>query len=113
MSRQASGLQAWALQRISAAYIGLYIIYLIGHFIFNAPETFEVWKAWVGSPFVSFFMLIFIAALLLHAWVGIRDVLIDYIKPIMQRVALLSLFAIGLIGSGLWFAKVVFLAAAA
>ena len=113
MSRQASGLRAWALQRISAAYLGLYIIYMVGFFIFNAPETHEAWKAWVGSPWASLALLLFFVSLLIHAWVGIRDVLIDYVHPIMTRVTLLTLFGFGLIGCGLWIAKVIFLAALA
>jgi succinate dehydrogenase / fumarate reductase membrane anchor subunit len=57
--------------------------------------------------------LLFVVALLIHAWVGIRDVLIDYVHPIMARVTLLSLFAIGFVGCGLWFAKAIFLASVA
>jgi len=113
MSRQASGLRAWALQRISAAYLGLYLIYMLGHLSFNAPETYEAWRAYIADPGVTIGMLLFVTALLIHAWVGIRDVLIDYVHPIMARVGLLSLFAIGFIGCGLWFAKAVFLASVA
>lgn len=113
MSRQASGLRAWALQRISAAYLGLYLIYMLGHLSFNAPASFEAWRVYVADPGVSIGMLLFVTALLIHAWVGIRDVLIDYVHPIMARVTLLSLFAIGFIGCGLWFAKAIFLASVA
>ncbi|PLY15577.1 MAG: succinate dehydrogenase, hydrophobic membrane anchor protein [Sedimenticola sp.] len=111
MSRQASGLRAWVLQRISAAYIGLYIIYATGHFIINPPQSHADWKAWVADPLVAFALSLFFALLLVHAWVGIRDVLIDYVKPIMARVALLTLFGLGFLGCGLWAAKVIFLAA--
>ncbi len=113
MSRQASGLRAWALQRISAAYLGLYFVYMLGHFSFNAPETYEAWKMYVADPGVAFGMLLFFVALLLHAWVGIRDVVIDYVQSITAKVGILTLFGCGLIGSGLWAAKAIFLASAA
>ncbi len=106
-------MHAWALQRISAVYLGLYLIYMLGHLSFNAPETYAAWRAYVADPGVTIGMLLFVTALLIHAWVGIRDVLIDYVHPITARVGLLSLFGIGFIGCGLWFAKVVFLAGVA
>ncbi len=112
MSRQASGLRAWALQRISAVYLGLYLIYMLGHFSFSAPESYEAWKMYVADPGVAFGMLLFFISLLIHAWVGIRDVVIDYIQPIMGKVGILTVFGCGLIGSGLWAAKAIFLASA-
>jgi succinate dehydrogenase / fumarate reductase membrane anchor subunit len=44
----------------------------------------------------------FILALVAHAWVGMRDVILDYIKPVGLRLALLSLTAVLLAGSSLW-----------
>ncbi len=110
MSRQASGLRAWALQRISAAYLGLYFIYMLGHFSFSAPDSFQAWQSYVADPGVTIGMLLFFVSLLIHAWVGIRDVLIDYVHPIMARVTLLTFFGAGLIASGLWITQVIFLA---
>ncbi|MET0106294.1 MAG: succinate dehydrogenase, hydrophobic membrane anchor protein [Sedimenticola sp.] len=110
MSRQASGLRAWALQRISAVYLGLYILYFLGVLIICPPDSYEAWKAWVGDPWGSMAMLLFFSSLLLHAWVGVRDVLIDYVHPMMIRVTLLTLFGIGLIGSSFGIAKAIFLA---
>ncbi|MES9874507.1 MAG: succinate dehydrogenase, hydrophobic membrane anchor protein [Candidatus Sedimenticola sp. PURPLELP] len=110
MSRQASGLRAWALQRISAVYLGLYLVYFLGYLLISPPESYEAWRSWVGDPWGSMAMLLFFTSLLLHAWVGVRDVLIDYIHPMMIRVVLLTLFGIGLIGSSFGIAKAIFLA---
>jgi succinate dehydrogenase / fumarate reductase membrane anchor subunit len=51
---------------------------------------------------VTLGLLLFIPLLLAHAWVGIRDVLIDYVKPIAVRIGLLALFALLFLASGLW-----------
>jgi succinate dehydrogenase / fumarate reductase membrane anchor subunit len=110
MSRQASGLRAWALQRITAIYLGLYVIYLLIHAISGGVADYEGWRAWVTEPWVAIGLLLFVVALLIHAWVGIRDVLIDYVHPLGIRVLLLSLFAIGFIASGLWVVQAIFLA---
>jgi succinate dehydrogenase / fumarate reductase membrane anchor subunit len=109
MSRQASGLRAWVLQRITAMYIGLFGMLALGVFLFAPPENFAAWRGLLATPLVSILVALFFAALLLHAWVGIRDVLIDYVHPLGARVTLLSLFAIGLVGCGLWAAQVLFL----
>ncbi len=109
MSRRVSGFRAWVLQRISAVYLGLYILFLIWHFMFSAPATFAEWQVWVADPAINLSLLFFTYFLLLHAWVGTRDIFIDYIKPLMVRISLLTILALGLIGSGLWTAKYLFL----
>lgn len=110
MSRQASGLRAWVLQRITGAYIALFVLYLAGVFLFAAPADGTAWRAWVGSPWVSITGMLFFLAVLLHAWVGVRDILIDYVWHTGARVALLALVALVLVGSGLWAAQVLILA---
>ncbi len=109
MTRRVSGFRAWVLQRISALYLGLYILFLIWHFMFSAPASFTEWREWVAEPINNLSLLFFAFFLLLHAWIGTRDIFIDYINPLLIRVFLLTLLAIGLIGSGLWTAKYLFL----
>ena len=113
MSRQASGFRAWLVQRISATYLGLYFIYAILYVLFFPPDSYQDWRDWVSDPFQGVGLMLFFAALLIHAWIGVRDVLIDYVHPIMVRIGLLTLTALCLIGSGLWVARVIFLGTSA
>jgi succinate dehydrogenase / fumarate reductase membrane anchor subunit len=113
VSRRASGLRAWILQRISAVYLGVFIIVLCAHFLRHPPADHAAWQAWVTQPWVSIGLFLFTASLLLHAWVGIRDVLIDYVHPLMARLTLLTLFGLLFIGSGVWVLQAIFLAHAA
>lgn len=112
MSRQASGLKAWLLQRLSAVYIALFGGYLIIRIVLAPPPAYDAFIAWLAAPPVALGVLLYIPLLLGHAWVGLRDVLIDYIKPSPLRLGLLSLFAFLLLGSGLWAAQAVLLARA-
>lgn len=107
MSRQASGLRAWIFQRVTAIALFLYFPYLILSLAFGPPATYAAWVAWLSQPLVSVGLLIFVGVLLLHAWVGVRDAIIDYVHPIAIRVTVLSLLALGLIGCGLWALKVI------
>jgi succinate dehydrogenase / fumarate reductase membrane anchor subunit len=59
---------------------------------------------------VSLGLLVFVPLLLAHAWVGIRDVLMDYVHPVGTRAVLLALFAVVFLASGLWALKAIVLA---
>ena len=107
MSRHASGLKAWVVQRVSAIYLGLFLTYLVLHFGLNAPTNHGELVAWAASPLVAIGLLLFVPLVLAHAWIGVRDVLIDYVHPLAARLLLLSLFALCLLASGLWALKAI------
>jgi succinate dehydrogenase / fumarate reductase membrane anchor subunit len=102
MSRQAAGLKAWIVQRVTAVYLAAFSVYLVLYFTFSRPADHEQLAAWAASPWIAVGLLLFVPLLLAHAWVGIRDVLIDYVKPIGMRVALLAVMALIFLASGLW-----------
>ncbi len=110
MSRKASGLKAWAIQRLTAIYIALFLLYLLGVLLFAAPSDHLAWKAWLGGPVVSVALLLFVVSVLMHAWIGVRDVLIDYVHPIAIRATLLGVIALALVAMGLWAAQALILA---
>ena len=111
MSRKASGFRAWLIQRVSAIYLALYLFYLLFHFSLNPPVDFVHWQSWLASPLTSVLMALFFLALLLHAWIGIRDVIIDYIHPLAIRLIVLSGVALLLIGCGFWVLRILILVA--
>ena len=98
----ASGLKAWVLQRATAIYIGLFSVALLLVLLISPPRDHAEWHAWFADPLVGIATLVYIVSILLHAWVGVRDVTIDYIKPLWLRVSLLALVALGLVACGLW-----------
>ncbi len=102
MRRGATGLIAWITQRISALFIALFTLYLLYVFLCNPPEGYLQWHVFILSPFNSIAALLFMLSLLLHAWIGIRDVVIDYVHPFAIRLGLLSLLMGGLIACGVW-----------
>lgn len=103
-----SGLRNWFLQRLSAVYI---VVFILGTIIvwWGEPLSYVTWKAWVAHPLSNAGLLLFIGALLLHAWIGIRDVIIDYINPVGLRYTLLVLIAMTLLTLGVWAAKILLL----
>jgi succinate dehydrogenase / fumarate reductase membrane anchor subunit len=107
MSRRATGLRAWILQRISAGYLALFSILVAWRWLPHPPGSYEQWRDWLADPWISVALLLFFASLLLHAWIGIRDVLIDYVHPFGVRLSFLALTGVGLISCGLWALQVV------
>ena len=102
MSRKASGFRAWVVQRVSAIYLALGFIYLAGYFLLSPPADYAAWQQWLASPLVSVGLALFFIALLLHAWIGVRDVVIDYVHPLGIRLTVLTLVALLLMGCGFW-----------
>jgi succinate dehydrogenase / fumarate reductase membrane anchor subunit len=113
MSRRATGLRAWFLQRVSAIYLLLFILFSLQHMIVCPPQDFAAWQGWVAQPLVGLGLLLFFASVLLHAWVGFRDVLIDYLHPTALRVSLLTLAGFVLFGCALWVLQIIFMATTA
>lgn len=102
MSRRASGLQAWLLQRISAVYLALYLIYFLVANAGGAHGGFQSWQDWLSEAPVLLAMALFFIALAIHAWIGVRDVIIDYIHPVGLRLSLLCGVGLVLLASLLW-----------
>jgi len=74
------------------------------------PISFEAWRAWVSHPVANIMLLLFFIALLMHAWIGVRDVIIDYIHSTFARYVLLIAFGLGLSILGLWTLRILLLA---
>lgn len=101
MSRGLHGLRPWLIQRVSAVYMALFTLFVTGRLLV-APMTVAAWRQWLATPGVALAFALFFVALLLHAWVGMRDVLLDYAHPLWLRLGLFSLLAVFLLGNGFW-----------
>jgi succinate dehydrogenase / fumarate reductase, membrane anchor subunit len=108
MNGPLSGIQAWLIQRLSAVYLLGFSLYLLFHFIFFPPSDHGAWLAWLNTPLVATAWSLFFVALLIHAWVGIRDVILDYVHSLALRLLLLSAVGMALIGAGLWLLRILF-----
>ncbi|MEZ5540551.1 MAG: succinate dehydrogenase, hydrophobic membrane anchor protein [Pseudomonadota bacterium] len=106
MSRHADGLRTWLLQRVSAVYLAGFLVYVLLHFALNPRPDYFAWRAWLSHPPVSVAAAGFVLALLVHGWVGLRDVTLDYVHPLGLRLTVLTAIAFLLIGCGLWAMRV-------
>jgi succinate dehydrogenase / fumarate reductase membrane anchor subunit len=109
MSRQTQALRSWLIQRFSAVYLAVFLVYLIIHFLMQESHGYEVWRTWLAHPAVALASAGFILALVLHGWVGVRDIILDYIHPLGLRLLLLALSGALLAASGLWAVRLLLL----
>ena len=89
------GVRTWEVQRVSAVYLALFTLWMGTHLLFDPPADYHQWYAWVARPEVKSAFILFFVALLLHAWIGMRDLFMDYVKPLWLRFVLrLSMMAL-------------------
>jgi succinate dehydrogenase / fumarate reductase membrane anchor subunit len=87
----------------------LFIVFILAHFTVDPPHSYAAWHGWVMSSSVSVATAVFFAALLTHAWVGVRDVIMDYIHPVAFRVWVFALVGIGLTAMGIWVMRILWM----
>jgi succinate dehydrogenase / fumarate reductase membrane anchor subunit len=97
-----SGRRAFVLQRLSALVLLAYVTAGALRLAFGPPVTYAQWQAWSAQPFAAAALLLLVAALLGHVWVGIRDVVLDYVHPLGLRLTVLGAIAAGLTFLASW-----------
>ena len=101
------GLRDWAMQRITAVIMVIYTIAMLV-ILFTLPHEYEAWRAFFTQGWVRLFTQITFIAVALHAWVGIRDLWMDYIsKSVGLRLTLHVATILWLIGCVIYSFKVI------
>ena len=100
------GTAGFLVQRISSLYLGVFTIYLIVYLLLSPASDYSAWSAYFAGGTVRIAWAIFFAALLAHAWAGLRSIYMDYLKPMWLRFAVSTLTAFGLIALAFWAAQI-------
>ena len=106
MKAVASGTRAWLLQRLTAVYMLGFLVYTFGRFAIDPPASHEAWRSWIGGDAMRVATALFCVGLALHAWVGLRDVAMDYVRSLALRVTVLGFVGAGLVAFTAWMAFV-------
>lgn len=92
------GLKDWLLQRITAVIMVIFTLILLVSFLLG-DATYDGWAGLFSNQIMKLITFLAILSLLYHAWVGVRDIWMDYIKPVGVRLTLQVLTALWLIAS--------------
>ena len=79
-----------------------FVFYLAWHFGTDPAPTYAVWKMWFAHGVVRIAWALFILSILLHAWVGLRSIYMDYLHPLWLRFSITLLTVFGLAALALW-----------
>ena len=94
-------------QRVTAVIMAIYTLVIIGGILFSSELNFETWRGLfsftVGSlPLGQLLATLFFLSLSWHAWIGVRDIWMDYVKPTGIRLALHVFTIVWLLGCTGW-----------
>ena len=97
------GLRDWLAQRVTAVLMALFTLLVLAQVIFSrGPIGYDKWAGIFSAQWMKAITFTVIVALLYHAWVGIRDIWMDYIKPVSIRLSLQVLSIVWLVGCAGW-----------
>ena len=102
------GIGDWLLQRLTAVVMAGYTIFVMGCLVAGRPSSYADMKAMFSDGLIRVSTMLFFAALIFHAWVGMRDILMDYIKQAGTRLALQAAVGVVLVMYLVWSASILF-----
>ena len=101
------GLMDWLAQRITGIIMAAYTVIIFAATLAGATGSREAWHAFMANGFIRFITFLFIVSLCYHAWVGVRDIWMDYVKPAAIRVTLHVLTLLALVGYAGWAVQII------
>lgn len=99
-----TGTGTWLVQRATALLLALALPALLIHFLAATPFDYAGWQTMFAARWLRVALLLVAAALALHAWVGMRDILMDYVRPTGLRLGAYLAVIVILAGSVAWLA---------
>jgi succinate dehydrogenase / fumarate reductase, membrane anchor subunit len=100
------GVRDWLAQRLTAIILGVYVLVLLAELAWGGRLDYEGWAALFAPAPMKVATELAFAALCYHAWIGIRDVWMDYVRPTAIRLVLHSLTILWLLYCMVWCAQI-------
>ena len=96
------GFRDWLAQRVTAVLMALFTVVLLAQLLFGPKLGYERWSAIFSAQWMKFLTFIAIVSLLYHAWIGVKDIWLDYVKPVWVRLTLQTLTVLWLLACAVW-----------
>lgn len=100
------GMRDWLSQRITAALMALFTLVLLVQVLLPGPLGYDKWAGIFAQQWMKVLTFTVVLALAWHAWVGMRDVWMDYVKAVGMRLLLQVLTIVWLVGCAGWAVQV-------
>jgi succinate dehydrogenase / fumarate reductase, membrane anchor subunit len=89
-------------QRITAVVMAVYTLLVLAIALYSGGIDYARWQALFTHGAFRIATLLFALAVLWHAWIGMRDIWMDYIKPTALRLTLEVLTVLALLACVGW-----------
>ncbi|HTE15682.1 MAG TPA: succinate dehydrogenase, hydrophobic membrane anchor protein [Burkholderiales bacterium] len=96
------GLRDWLAQRVTAVVMVIYSVLFVVMLLKLPQFDFPSWKAMWTASWMRYATLLFLLSLLLHAWIGVRNIFMDYIKSGALRLVLYVIVIAALVAYAGW-----------
>ena len=97
------GLRDWLAQRVTAAVMALFTLLVLAQILFShGPIGYDQWAGIFSPQWMKTLTFSVIVALAFHARVGMREIWMDYIKPVGLRLFLQAFALVWLLSCSGW-----------
>jgi len=100
------GLRDWLAQRATAIVMAIFTVAVIVQVLLPGSLDYYRWSAIFSRQWMKVLTFVVIVSLSYHVWVGIRDIWMDYIKPMGLRLMLDIATIAWLVGCAGWAVQV-------
>jgi succinate dehydrogenase / fumarate reductase, membrane anchor subunit len=97
------GLRDWIAQRVTGLLMALFTVIVLAQVVLNkGPMGYEKWAGIFAAQWMKALTFSVIVALLYHAWVGMREIFMDYIPGAYVRLLLQTFSIVWLVACAGW-----------
>jgi succinate dehydrogenase / fumarate reductase membrane anchor subunit len=96
------GLRDWLVQRVTAAVMAVYSLVVVVYLLMQPSLDYDTWIDLFSGNIMRTFSMLFLLSLFYHAWIGVRDIVMDYVKPAGIRLSIHVLVILALVLYTIW-----------
>ena len=101
------GVIDWLAQRVTGVVMAVFTLVMFAAALGGAMASREAWQAFMANGLIRFLSFLFIVSLCWHAWVGVRDIWMDYLNSAALRLFLHVMTLLALVGYAGWAIQII------
>lgn len=91
------GIRSWLSMRISSLIITIYVFYILSFIFFSYGFNYYNWCNFFKDYSNKFFTVLALFSIIIHSWIGMWQIITDYLKNIFFSLFIRLIVAITLI----------------
>lgn len=79
LTKKYPGMRLWLTQRLTALVMAAYTMFIVVLLLVQQPSGYVAWHSFASQWWLRVLTWLFFICLTMHAWLGVRDVMRDYV----------------------------------